>query len=65
MSYQEEKEYILMLITPWTVNETEAETWFHQQYIPALGCTANEALSNGHFDALNNYLSIIEVGGYA
>ena len=65
MSYQEEKEHIMMRIMPWTASEAEAEAWFHQQYIPALDCTAAEALSNGHFVALNDYISLIETGGYA
>lgn len=65
MSYQEEKKQILTRIMPWTINEAEADTWFRQQYIPALGCTPNEALKKGHFDALNEYISLIETGGYA
>jgi hypothetical protein len=65
MSYQEEKEHIMMRVMPWTVNEAEAETWFNQQYIPALGCTASEAIRNGRFAALNDYISLIAMGGYA
>lgn len=65
MTYKEQKRQIIKSITPFTNNEVEAEEWFTHRYIPALNCTAHQALKNGFYKELRDYLSTIELGGYA
>jgi hypothetical protein len=65
MTKAEQRQYILKRVSQWAGNDTLALNWFNQETIPAIGCTAQQAIDGGEFDALNDYLDIISLGGYA
>tara|TARA_B110000240_G_scaffold132164_1_gene146704 strand:- start:138 stop:512 length:375 start_codon:yes stop_codon:yes gene_type:complete len=48
------------------VTRRESFEWFIAEKIPALGhITAKDAIIDGHFDALIDYLQAFKLGGYA
>lgn len=65
MDHVEQKAIVFSKIELWTVNRIDAENWFQNEVIPALGITPEEAIKNNNFDALIAYIESIEIGGFA
>ena len=65
MNHIEQKSLILRRIEPWAGSIEKAEIWYMNEIIPSLDCTANEAIESENFEALSEYIDIIEIGGFA
>lgn len=65
MNEHEQERLILKRVKTWAGSHEDAQKWFDAQFIPALGCTPKQAVERGHYEALNDYLDVIGLGGYA
>lgn len=65
MNHIEQKSHILKRVEVWAGSEEKALSWYMTEIIPAINCTANEAVESDNFEALNEYIDIIEIGGFA
>lgn len=61
----EQTRLILNRVKPLAGGHEEAQIWFENEFIPALGCTPKQAINQGHYKELNEYLDIIGQGGFA
>jgi hypothetical protein len=61
----EQKKLVLARVLTWAGSSDQAEDWYYNQQIPALGCTPAKAVESDHFVALMEYIDSIELGGYA
>jgi hypothetical protein len=52
-------------VEDWAGSRESAVNWFMNDHIPAFCCTAQQAALNGHYDAVDEYLTGIEFGGFA
>ncbi len=65
MTQEEQKQFVLNFILDWAGSKEAALKWYEAEVIPALNKTAQEAVNNGGFDAIKEYLKHIEEGGFA
>jgi hypothetical protein len=65
MNKLDQKQLILSRVHEWAGSSDQAEDWYYNQQIPALGCTPAKAVELDHFVALMEYIDSIELGGYA
>jgi hypothetical protein len=65
MNKSQQRQYILSRVQEWAGSYANAQKWFDEERLPALGCTPKDAIECGEFDALNSYLDTISLGGYA
>jgi hypothetical protein len=57
---------IIEKVDAWCTSRANAIEWFINQPIPALGnITPRSAVLSGNFEALNDYIDVIAIGGYA
>lgn len=59
------RQYILDEVNDWAGSTEQAIDWYENTYIAALGCTAEKAVDDGHFEAVIAYLEVIDLGGHA
>jgi hypothetical protein len=62
---QDQKKFILSLIVDWAGSEVRALKWYEMEIIPALGMTPQQAIEQGQYAALLEYIEIIKLGGFA
>jgi len=60
-----QKEYILTLILEWVDSTENAIHWYDNEFIPALGMTPQQAIEQGHYADLCEYIEVIDLGGFA
>ncbi|MGO4891847.1 hypothetical protein [Flavobacterium sp. W21_SRS_FM6] len=65
MDEHEQTQLILGRVTKWAGSRENAQKWFDQEFIPALGSTTKHAVEHGYYEAVNDYLDAIELGGFA
>ena len=65
MTRKEQKKFILNYIINWAGSKEAALAWYESEVIPALNKTAQEAVNNGDFEAVKEYLEHIKQGGFA
>lgn len=65
MNKKEQEQLILEKVKEWAGGSDKAQIWYKNEEIPALGCTPEQAVESGYFDALIEYIQSIELGGYA
>jgi hypothetical protein len=65
MTQEEQKQFILSFILVWAGSKEAALKWYESEVIPSINKTAQEAVNNGDFEAIKEYLEHIEQGGFA
>lgn len=65
MTQEEQKQFILNFILDWADSKEAALKWYESETISSLNKTAQEAINNGGFEAVKEYLEHIEQGGFA
>ena len=65
MTQEEQKQFVLSFIIDWAGSKEAALEWYESEVIPALNTTAQEAVNNGCFEAIKEYLEHIEQGGFS
>jgi hypothetical protein len=61
----EQSMIIIQRIDKWAGSRFGAVAWFTSETIPSLAYTPLEAIQDGYFDAVIQYIEAIELGGYA
>lgn len=61
----EQSMIVIQKVENWAGSRFGAVSWFTSELIPALAYTPLEAILEGHFDAVIEYIEVIELGGYA
>ncbi|MFT6833985.1 MAG: hypothetical protein ACJA0H_000011 [Francisellaceae bacterium] len=65
MTQEEQKQFILSFILDWAGSKEAALKWYESETISSLNKTAQEAVDDGDFEAIKEYLEHIEQGGFA
>jgi hypothetical protein len=65
MNKKQKRQHILDSVNDWAGGTAQAIDWYENTRISALDCSAKQALDNGHFEAVIDYLEGIALGGYA
>ena len=65
MTEQEQKEFIINFVQDWAGSKKAALQWYELEVIPALNKTSQQAVDDGGFEAVKQYLEHIEQGGFA
>lgn len=65
MNEQEQKEFIINFVLDWAGSKKAALQWYELEVIPALNKTSQQAVDDGGFEAVKQYLEHIEQGGFA
>jgi len=65
MTRKEQKKFILNYIINWAGSKEAALKWYESEVIPSLNKTTKEAVDDGDFEAIKEYLEHIEQGGFA
>ncbi|WP_085303163.1 hypothetical protein [Colwellia polaris] len=61
----EQKQMIIKKVKEWAGGEEQALHWYKNEIIPAMHLTPEQAIEQGHYDTLMDYLESISLGGYA
>jgi|GEM_PF-2685892 len=65
MKKTHQKTVVISKVREWADSEEEANRWFNDEFISALGCTPSSAIDDGKFDAVIDYIESIRHGGCA
>jgi hypothetical protein len=57
--------FTIQYVQEWAGSRGNAVDWYINEHIPALSCTVRQAALNGHYNAIDDYLEIIALGGFA